>query len=198
MRRPWLLAPVLLLTLAGGATLSIAAKNSYNFFIGRKSISELEDLQLDRQPDLGAEISLARDGWPIAVALDLMASTTSEDRDVFAFGVAYDLDIKSTNFELDLGIRKIWEPDSPIRPYLGGGLAFGHGRLEVDLNGTSAAEEDTGVGRWVGGGVYWKIQERFNLGLNIRWSAIPIRFDGETEDLDIGGTHVVLILGWGP
>jgi opacity protein-like surface antigen len=197
MRRSGILFTVLALVLAFAATQIPAAKNSFNFFIGHKSIDDLEDIDLDSQVDFGIEMSFAGDDWPVAIAVDLLGSSASEDVSIpsYYYYGSYDVDVESTNWELDFGVRKTWEFASPVRPYFGGGIALGRGELEVDFDGLSASDDENGIGYWIGGGVYWKIGNSFNLGLNLRHSKIDVEIEG--DDLDIGGTHVGLVLGWG-
>jgi opacity protein-like surface antigen len=192
MRRYGIMLTVVALVLAFAATQIPAAKNSFNFFIGQKTIDDLEDIDLDSQFDFGIEMSFAGDDWPVAIAVDFLGSAASEDISYYYYG---DYEVTSTNLELDFGVRKTWELASPVRPYVGGGIAMGRGEIEVDVDGFSFSDDENGVGWWIGGGVYWKLGDRFNLGLNLRHSKIDIDLEG--GDLDIGGTHIGLLLGWG-
>jgi hypothetical protein len=209
MRRLSLVIPVIALILIAGATQTPAGKKSFNFFLGQKWISDLSDeesdsiLDLEKQPDIGVEMSFGGNDWPVMVAVDILASAADDSASYNYYGYGIDADIESRNVEVDVGVRKTWEfAHSNIRPYIGGGLATAHGELELDVDSSlgSFSQDDAalGVGLWVGGGVYWRLGERFNLGFNLRHSTAEVDFDDlGVENVDLGGTHLGLVLGWG-
>jgi hypothetical protein len=48
---------------------------------------------------------------------------------------------------------------------------------------------------WAGGGVFWRLGRRFNLGGTVRWSDAQVTlFD---NDVQAGGVTYGLLLGWG-
>ena len=90
-------------------------------------------------------------------------------------------------------VRKMFG-ERKVQPYVGGGLAYIDGEIEVSSVSVSYA----GIGFWANGGVLFRIGSRFNLGIDVRYS------DAEIEPLpgaklDAGGTHVGLLVGfrWG-
>ncbi|MGH9868655.1 MAG: outer membrane beta-barrel protein [Candidatus Polarisedimenticolia bacterium] len=185
-------------------------RKSFNFFVGGKLVDDLSEgrqTDLSEQVDLGLEMSFGQAGWPVMIAVDILGSTVDEESDfnIYGYEIAYEL--TASTFEIDAGIRKTWEFDNPTRPYLGGGLALVRGELEFDLtsppppfvSGSSSADNrDYGVGIWIGGGIYWKLGERFNLGFNVRHSRANVRLGDFSQDaINMGGLHAGLILGWG-
>lgn len=198
MPRHAVVTSVVVIVLLFATTQTPAAKNTFNFFIGHRTIEDVEAIDLDSQLDFGIEMSFADDDWPVAIAVDILGSTASTGDPCTSNNswFCFNRDATSTNVELDVGIRKTWEfAASPIHPYVGGGLAIGRGELEFEDAGTTVSDDDRGTGYWIGGGVYWRLGHRFNLGLNLRHSKIDTEVFG--EDLNIGGTHVGLVLGWG-
>jgi opacity protein-like surface antigen len=82
---------------------------------------------------------------------------------------------------------------SPIRPYIGGGLAF----VNAEQKATTFSyipDDDNGTGFWLNGGVCWTLGQSFNLGLDLRYTQADVTLfnvDGKA-----GGTHAGVILGY--
>ncbi len=89
-----------------------------------------------------------------------------------------------------LGLRKIWEPGA-ARPYVGGGIA----RLSARTKSLGVEETDTAIGGWVGGGIFWRLGSRLNIGIAGRVSSGKVTLSG--QKVEAGGTFVGGILGWG-
>lgn len=163
-----------------------------NFFLGQKNLKENDWEPLEEQPEFGAEISWGKVDWPVLFATDLLASSDDDTVfDPFFFG---NVDIEGSTSELGLGVRKIWEKGSS-RPYLGAGLALVKGEIEFRVSGVRIHEDDNAVGPWVGGGVFWRLGSRFNIGLSVRYSNAEVSI--QDFDLEAGGWHGGLLLGWG-
>lgn len=209
-----LLALALLLLLPITASRS-EAKGDINFMLGFKQIDDFADLQesfsgeddLGSQPDLGVEMTFRGADWPIGVAVDILGSARQEEVSEYAYPYFIDLEVDASTAEVDVGVRKIWElPGKAVRPYVGGGLALARGEVEltgdafiplIGLITVSESDDGTGVGYWLGGGVYWRLGERFNIGLNARYSSAEVELEDADEDVDVGGIHAGLLLGWG-
>ena len=59
----------------------------------------------------------------------------------------------------------------------------------------SVTENDVSPGAWIGGGIFWRLGSRFNLGAAARISGAPVTL--ANEDVEAGGLSYGLILGWG-
>lgn len=200
MRSRRLLVPALALLLAVPAVSFTATKKSFNFFLGQKTIHDLEDTDLDKQIDVGVEMSFGQEKWPVMIAVDVLTSWEDDESTQFGFGYAYTLNSDSLNIELDGGIRKTWEPAKyRVRPYVGGGLGIIRSELSASVRGNvlsaSANEDDIGYGPWAGGGIYWKLSQKLNLGFDARYSKMDV--DIGSENLNMGGFHVGALFGWG-
>jgi len=97
-----------------------------------------------------------------------------------------------------VGVRKIWKvAGSSIRPYIGGGLAYINAeirRQDIIFFAPTVSDKDSGTGIWLNGGVYWTLNQSFNLGLDLRYSQADVTLFG--VDGEAGGTHVGIMLGY--
>lgn len=180
-----LLAGVVVL-FTGLASVGIASARTVgdlNFVIGQKFFDDDEWGSIDEHDAFGIELTWGNADWPFLIATDIIYSTTDEN----VLGV----DIDGTTIEFDFGVRKIWQRGN-ARPYIGGGLAYISG--EIDFAGSKILDESE-LGGWVGGGVYWRVGRRFNIGAALRYSSAETDIPG--GDLNLGGTTFGLTLGWG-
>jgi len=104
--------------------------------------------------------------------------------------------------KLDRYYVKQFEQESQLTVYLvldasasmafsGGGIA----KLAVQREAGSTKVDDSTVGGWIGGGIFWRLGARFNIGLAARVSRGQVTLNG--TDTEAGGSHAGLILGWG-
>ena len=211
-----------------------ADSGTTNFFLGSKKVRGLGS-RVSGQGEIGVEMSFGRIDWPIKVAVDVMGAgnlrsliddytyvySYYDPYTMTSYNYYYDyegVDALTTTFEVDLGVRKVWEFDhSNIRPYVGGGPAFISASTRLSdpddfFFGGAVSDSDLGVGWWAGGGVFWRLGEKLNLGVNARYSTAKVEFtstgDSATDALlfggsgarnrtDVGGAHIGLLLGWG-
>ncbi len=178
------LATLLILTSAGPA---VAGTGDVNFFLGQKMLKKSDWEPFENQPEFGAEVSFGKQDWPVLIATDLFGSA----RERTEFGVK----VTASTSELDIGVRKIWEKGR-IRPYIGGGFGSIEGKVEAETGGSTVSSSDSAFGAWLGGGVFWRIGTRFNIGASARWSQAKINAEPNTE-VEAGGFHLGLLLGWG-
>jgi hypothetical protein len=153
-----------------------------NFVLGNKSLDENDWEPFEDQPELAVCSAFGKADWPVRIALDLMGSR--DDRHLLG------TTISGSTTEFDVGVRKIWNRNR-TRPFLGGGLAFVTGRIEI---GGSDIEDDGG-GAWIDGGAFWRLGKRFNIGVEARVSRAEISIG--PVDVEAGGDHIGLILGFG-
>ena len=213
MRRLRVIAPLLVLLLIVPAVPHSDVKKSFNFFLGMKNIDDFSEEEtgadIENQFDLGLEMSFGGNDWPVMIAVDILGSSADDSFSyyyydyVYGYGYFNDYDVKASTLELAVGVRKTWEfAGNPTRPYIGGGITGIRGEVEFDVDtpfdSFSVDDSGFGVGWWVGGGVYWKLGQSFNLGVNVRHSSAEVDFDDfGVSNVDVGGTHFGLILGWG-
>ena len=138
---------------------------------------------LEDQTAIGVEAVFATQSGP---SIELGFASSSDDDDLFfpGFGVA-NTEISAT--ELYLGIRTP-APDSPVRPYLGGGLTFLEG--EVSFSGAlNGSESGSTIALYVHAGVQTAIAEHLLLGIDLRAvfgadiTIAGIPFDGDYQQI---------------
>ncbi len=157
------------------------SKGEVNFIIGKKMLDQDWEPNED-QGEFGAEVTWGGSDWPIAFATDIVASSAGAE----ILGV----EVNDRTAELAFGVRKVWEA-GPARPYIGGGIA----KLEAERKANGVTVDDTTLGGWIGAGIFWRLGSRFNIGLAARVSRGQVTLSG--TDVEAGGTHAGLILGWG-
>ncbi|NTW66239.1 MAG: porin family protein [Nitrospirae bacterium] len=199
MVKKYIIAVLALVFFLLGASLASAQDQwtgNVNIFIGQKNLDKDDWEPVDKQTEFGVEIDFRKKDWPVNIAIDILRS--SDDDTYYEYDPFFgplSADVKGETTEFNIGIRKIWDGFPSIRPFIGGGLSYIRAEVEVSIPGIgSASESDTGVGIWLGGGVYFTLAEHFNLGLEIRYS------DADVTIADVkgkaGGTHYGLLAGY--
>ena len=181
---------VLMLALAASGSMSTALAGSWtgniNAFLGMKYLDEDDWSPMEEQTEGGLLFDIGKINWPVHI---LVESMYSMDDDVIS-GV----DVEATTTELVLGVKKIWAPNSSIRPFIGGGLCFAAAELEGSQGVEQISDDESGTGFSVSGGVYWTLGQHFNLGLHLAYSSVEVTL--YETDAAIGGTHSGLMLGY--
>ncbi len=186
---------LLLLVFAAPAALAGEWTGNANLLLGAKAMEEDDWEPLEEQAEVAIRLDFREKAWPVNLSLDLVGTRAEEDAfyAIPGFGTAW-ADIEATTSEWNLGVRKIWEGFHLVRPYVNGGLAIIHAEVEVSTLGVSVDRDDTGVGYFLGGGVYWTLAEHFNLGLDLRYSWAEVGWDG--FEGNGGGSHAGLLVGY--
>lgn len=157
-----------------------------NVFLGQKTLDKDDWEPADEQAEFGVLVDFKQTQWPVSIAIDVLGSVD----EVTVLGV----NIEASTSEFDVGVRKVWEVSgSSIRPYIGGGIAFVGAEIK-ETSFTNVSFDDNGTGIWLNGGIYWTLGQSFNLGLDLRYSQAEVTFFG--EDVEAGGTHAGIILGY--
>ncbi len=197
MRKAFVLALVFLI---GGVSSALAEEEGWtgnvNFFLGAKALDDDDWEPVEEHGEIGVSIDFRQREWPINIVVEYLHSASGEEEAMLcdpSFGCV-NVEAEAETSELNLGIRKIWETSSSVRPFIGGGLSLINAELSVDALGTETSESDSGVGFWFGGGVYWTIGDHFNLGLEAKISSADVDFEG--IEADAGGGHFGFIAGY--
>ncbi len=147
-------------------------------FIGGKFLNESDWFPADDQFEIGLEIDFKMKTWPISIAVDYMHASGNA-----AF-------LKSETSEFNLGVRKIWTQYGNMHPFVGGGIAIINGELREP----GFSDDDTGLGIWLQGGVYWTLYEHLNVGVELKYSYAEV--DHGLVDRNGGGFHFGGLIGY--
>jgi hypothetical protein len=158
-----------------------------NGYWGIKNLDSDDWDPVDEHSQYGILLDFRPKNWPVNIAIDYLKS--DDDVTISIFGPT--IKVEGETREIDIGIRKIFENSSTIRPYVGGGLAFING--EFGFAGL-ISEDDDAIGIWIDVGLYWTLAEHFNIGFDLRYSKAEITLFG--VDGEAGGLHAGLIFGY--
>lgn len=192
MRRSQIIVIILVLLLSGLLTFGRVASaagpagewtGNFNLFVGQKSLDEDDWAPVEDQLEVGVEVDFRQKAWPVNIAVDFLYS--SDEADLFP-----GIEAEGKTWELDLGVRKIWDNFGIVHPFIGGGLAIVNGEVEV----MGFSDDDTGLGFWLDGGVKFAVTPNFNVGLEIRYSKADVTIAG--VDADAGGWHIGGLVGY--
>jgi opacity protein-like surface antigen len=141
---------------------------------------------VENHGELGLKLDFRQQTWPVNIAIDFLYSFGEDD--------LLGINLEGETFEINFGVRKIWDQDPLVRPFIGGGISLIGAKLEGSAFGGSVSDDDTAVGFWIDGGVYWALTESFNLGLELGFSKAEVTLfnvDGEA-----GGIHLGALMGY--
>lgn len=140
----------------------------------------------DEQGVIGFITDIKGQHWPLAVAVDAFGAGNESKRD----GRNNEAYVAS----IHLGARLQWDgPGHWAQPYIGGGIALANAETKPDKT------DDSGIGYWLGVGADIPLNERFSLGLDLRYSEVDVDLDNATfssTTLNAGGTQFGLTLGY--
>ncbi len=168
-----------------------------NAFLGSKVLEEDDWEPAEEHDEIGVLVDFRPTAWPVNLTLGYLRSDADESEFDPVTGLIVGLEAETV--EWNLGVKKIWEAHSSVRPYVGGGLAHISAEATVRLSVpglevTVGPVDDSGIGYWVNGGVYWTLGGSFNIGVDLRYSEASVSlFD---VDVEAGGGHAGVLLGY--
>jgi opacity protein-like surface antigen len=194
------LCTVFILAMTGAAQ----AAGDANFFLGQKSLDSDDWEPIDGQMEYGVCMNFGVGDWPVSIAVDILMSSDDTTYSYDYYGYVYDLTLDGETMEIAAGVRKFFNEESTIQPYIGGGATYVDAEVKFIVEGIdSLSASDSGFGFWANAGVMFRLGERFNLGLDLRYSKAEVTvtdpFDKIEFDVEAGGMHYGVLLGfrWG-
>lgn len=170
------------------------ASGNLNFTSGSRTLDDDFWEPLEEQDDYGLTVDFGEPNWPVNIAIGYYQS--SGDGTVASFPVLGPVDAEGTINEWSLGAHRVWTLRSPVRPFIGGGLTYVETEADLDsaLGGTS--DDDSSNGVYVEGGVYFRLAEVLNLGVQGRMTEgtdiTLFEGDGDADYYQVG-----LLFGFG-
>jgi opacity protein-like surface antigen len=178
---------VMLLVLTPSVTNADELSGHISGYIGFKKMDSGDWPDLDKHFSMGVIFDIKKDSWPISIVLDITDTGGKHKHNGLE-------DLGHTT-EFHLGIRKIFSKQhSTIQPYVGGGVSFMYVEQELETITTTTTQDDRGVGSWVGTGVYYEINPRFVLGIDVRYSYGEVTLFN--KDRNAGGIHTGVTVGY--
>lgn len=235
MRTKLLFALVVAALVFGAGPATAEMKGEINLFLGQKILSEdeVDDLEpfidgdnmdVGSPSEYGIGVSFGNPDWPVMIAVDLLiAEEDDSTRAEYYYGFATEkVEVETT--ELNLGVRKFWTNKEKVHPYVGGGLAYikadvkdiaklfaengipGLKQTQID-EAVLVDDDDSGIGFWANAGVLFRLNDKFSLGLDVRYSDADAEFQepeflrGKQEGpsdfkFDTGGVHYGIMFGY--
>jgi len=165
-----------------------------NLFLGEKFLDKDDWEPMEKRFEAGLLMDVKHRGVPFSIALDVLYAQDKADISSIDLGIGpFCTDVESRIMEFDVGVRKIWECPYNIRPFVGIGLANIIGEIRAESFGSSVSDKDLGYGMWADIGAYVTLTERFNIGVEARWSNVQINLYG--AEARVGGWHVGVLTG---
>jgi opacity protein-like surface antigen len=142
------------------------------------------------QLEVGAlDLDIRPPGAGISIAAQALVSLASEGPDTLGKSGE-----SARTTEFNLGLRKVFENQSSVAPFLGAGLAVVNADAESKTDtGDTRSDSAWAVGAWGGGGLYWYLTETIHVGAAVQytWAQADL-FD---ERHNFGGVHAMLMVG---
>jgi len=158
-----------------------------NFIIGAKALDKDDWEPVESQVEVGFNVDFAHRSWPFNLAVGILGSAIDKD-DYFGAKV------EGSTSELRVGLKKIWEPTSNMRIYIGLGLAVINAKLKLSDYYDEVNDDDNGSGEYISGGVFWTLARHLNLGFELGTSgATATVFNYDTKT---GGYHALFLTGY--
>ncbi|HUD71041.1 MAG TPA: hypothetical protein VMQ62_03685 [Dongiaceae bacterium] len=165
-----------------------------NFIYGTRSMNDDAWEPTDDQEVYGLSVDFGGKDWPVYIAVSYFDSEDEGELASFPILGAVNLDSELT--EWDVGVRKIWTVKS-ARPFVGGGISLIDADADVDSAIGSRSDSDDTEGLYVEGGIYWRLGEAFNLGLNGRIvEGTDVTLFDQDGDADYWQIGALVGFGW--
>lgn len=155
-----------------------------NVFLGLKNLDEDDWAPVDEHREFGIEIDFKQHNSPVNITIGYLRS--SDDDTITG------INIEGKTSELYIGVRKICEAFPQMRSFIGGGLSIISAEMKGAALGIKVSDDDSSLGFWLGGGVYFTSVANFNIGANIRYSQAEVNLFG--IDGKAGGLHYGVIV----
>jgi hypothetical protein len=166
-----------------------ATEANINAMLGAKILDHDDWDPVEDQGLLGVQADIRPDGWPVAIAVNVMASSDWDHRSVRGVGT---VDTYGGVTELQVGLAGLLPLPGRTTLFAGAGGSFGSALSETWTAGSWRSDWGYGAGTWAHAGAFWTIGS-FNIGFGGGWSWVPMTLDGSY--VDAGGWRFGLLLG---
>lgn len=142
----------------------------------------------ENQGTFGVSADVTPRRWPIGFEAALFGSARTREEN--------DRDLDRTISDVSLGVRKTVQlGSSPFRLYVGGGVSSVAAEQERLVSGFRTSDDDVSAAWYGHVGGYWRIAERFNVGIDARTTQnSELQLFGGEADAD--HWQVTAFFGW--
>lgn len=145
---------------------------------------------IDKKYELGLSLDVKKESWPISIAFDSSFLYAESETSVNQYNLEENKKVSFIRSDTCLGIKKIFNLTSAIKPFLSSGVYF------VRVYGELSDEREiaAGVGYWLGAGVFFDLPKNLTCGFLWKLSKVDLEiFDVQSN---VGGNHFSLITGF--
>lgn len=139
------------------------------------------------------DVDFGKRRWPVSIAGQLLLSYVGDTPQDLSGD-------NSGTYEVNVGLRKVFNPDGAFQPFVGGGpslIGASTGEfIRFGRHESGNVQEDGAVtaGFWAGAGLYWAFHEHWHTGIAVQYSWGKLRLAG--RELNAGGVHVLGMVGY--
>ena len=172
------------------------AGGNVNFTYGTRTLDD-EDYwdPVDEPGFYGLTVDFGQDSWPLNIAIGYHQS--NDDGNLTNIPLLGAVDAESTINEWSVGAHKEWRLKNPARPFIGGGLTHVETEAEITSALGDTDDDDSGDGVYLEGGVFFRLAEALNLGVEGRLTeGTDITLFDTDGDADYYQFGVLLGFGW--
>ncbi len=199
MKRALLCLLLFVLALSFTPDFSYAANGitgNVNLLMGQKFLSKGDWAPFDKQTEYGIDVDFGGTSWPVYIDAAYLSSSKNKGMSGYDTDLGdISADSKGSTTELRLGARYyVFGQTGNPNPYIGVGIASVKGKMEVSAYGMSETADDSAIGLYLKGGIFWTIAEHFNVGVEASYSSA--RIDIEDYGIQAGGLHALGFVGY--
>ena len=174
-------------------TASADMSGNVQFLVGQRWLDSDEWAPVDQPPMFGVEVDFAPAEAPVRVAVGAQMSSDSDSTATFPGG-NHDVGF----FEISAGF--LWHPlrKGVVRPYIGAGVLTMLVGIDNDTVWFGANETDQSFGFYGNLGVFFKVGDSFNIGVDGRIvTSTNFRLFGVETDADYEQVALLMGFSWG-
>ncbi len=193
VRKRWLLITLIWLLagpVAGLANEELSGHFSFSAGVLLTDDDFSEAFDVDRRAKIGVVYDAKKDRWPASIAVEYFLSCSHSETPVNPYGLRENKDVEIYCTELYVGVKKIFDFNFIVTPYLAGGGYSTNIYAEI----SDDREYEGAYGVWFGAGGYLAISKYWKL--NFEWRRTKAEADLFHHKLDVGGDHFHVSLGY--